>query len=285
MKEYVRLLRPKHYIKNILIPLPLVFSGRLLEPALLRMAVLGVLAFCLLASIIYIINDIHDVAQDRQHPTKCHRPIASGAVSVRQAYITALILLAALIVLGLYSHFPPIGWGCLALYLAINIGYSRGLKNIPILDVVLLISGFLLRVLFGSVITGIEISGWFYLTVTSAFFYMGLGKRRNELLRQSDTSRKVLQYYNEAFLSRNMQMCLGLAIVFYSLWSVDASTHPDTGVRMMWTVPLIICICLKYSLTIEGDSDGDPVEVICKDKVLLAMIALCGLVILGLLYL
>lgn len=285
MKEYIKLLRPKHYIKNILIPLPLVFSGRLLEPALLKMAILGILAFCLLASIVYIINDIHDAPQDRLHPTKCHRPIASGAVSVRQAYITALILLAVLCVIGLYSHFPPMGWGCLALYLVINIGYSRGLKNVPILDVVLLISGFLLRVLFGSVITGIEISSWFYLTVTSAFFYMGLGKRRNELLRQSDTSRKVLQYYNEAFLSRNMQMCLGLAIVFYSLWSVDASNHPDTGVRMMWTVPLIICICLKYSLTIEGDSDGDPVEVICKDKVLLAMIALCGLVILGLLYL
>lgn len=282
MKDHIRLLRPKHYLKNVLVLLPLFFSGRFFERALLGAAAAGFAAFCLLSSFIYIINDVRDVESDRRHPTKCRRPIASGAVSVHAALTLAAALAAAVTVIGVLARFPAGGWGCMAVYLLVNLGYSFGLKNVPILDIALLVSGFLLRVLFGAAVTGIGISSWLYLTVVSASFYLALGKRRGELRRQSDTSRKVLRYYNNAFLDKNMNICLTLAIVFYSLWSADAM---NAGTHLIWTVPLVICLCLKYSLTVEGDSDGDPVEVIFQDKVLLVLIAVFAAVTAALLYL
>ena len=280
MKDYIRLLRPKHYLKNVLVLLPLFFSGRFFEHEMFCSGLAGFAAFCFLSSLVYIINDIRDIDSDRQHPTKCLRPLASGAVSIPAALIMAAILAAAILVIGIGIRFPLSGWLCMIIYLAVNIGYSFGLKNVPILDVALLVSGFLLRVLFGSAITGVVISNWLYLTVVSISFYLALSKRRGELRRQRNTTRKVLKYYNDDFLNKNMNMCLTLAIVFYSLWSADSA-----NTYMIWTVPLVICLCLKYFLTIDGNSDGDPVEIIFRDKTLLRLIAAFALIIGALIYL
>ncbi len=279
MRDLIRLLRPKHCVKNILVLLPLVFSGRLLEPFLLGRTACAFVAFCALASLVYIVNDIRDVERDRQHPTKCRRPIASGAVSVKQAQGVAVALAAVLLGLALWCRFSWESWLCLGTYFVLNLGYSLGLKNVPILDIAILVSGFLLRVLLGSAVTGIAASGWLYLTVTSLSFYMGLSKRRGELRTSGGTGRQVLQYYNPEFLTQNMQMCLTLAVVFYSLWSVDR------GEGLMWTVPLVMCICLRYSMVVEGDSDGDPVEVVFRDKVLMLLAVVFAAVTLTLLYL
>ena len=279
MKAYLQLLRPKHCIKNLLVVLPLVFSGRLLDPFLLWKTVCAVLAFCVLASLVYIINDIRDVERDRQHPTKCRRPIASGAVPVSCAVAEEVILFGILIVLSQLGQFPLKSWLCMGTYFVLNLGYSFGWKNVPILDIAILVSGFLLRMLLGTSVTGIAISGWLYLTVTSVSFYMGLGKRRGELRTVSKSARKVLQYYSDSFLTQNMQMCLTLTVVFYSLWSMDR------GENLMWTVPLVICICLKYGLTVDGNSDGDPVEIIYQDKALMALGVVFAVITLALLYL
>ena len=154
------------------------------------------------------------------------------------------------------------------------------------MDIAILVSGFLLRVLYGSEIMGIEISNWLYLTVISMSFYLGLGKRRNELVKSTEgTTRKVLQFYNHSFLDKNMYMCLALTITFYSLWSVDPLTISRIGnSNLFWTVPLVILICMKYSLTIEGNSDGDPVEVVFRDKTLLALILFFGVITMGIIY-
>lgn len=279
MTAYIRLLRPKHCIKNILVVLPLVFSGRLLERPLQGQTAAAFVAFCMVASLVYIINDIRDAERDRQHPTKCRRPIASGAVSPSHAAVEAGVLALLLGVMGVWIGFSWESWLCLLAYLVLNLGYSLGLKNVPILDIAILVSGFLLRVLFGSAVTGIATSGWLYLTVTSVAFYMGLSKRRGELRTSSSSTRRVLRYYNDAFLSQNMQMCLTLAVVFYSLWSVDRGGH------LMWTVPLVMCICLRYSMVVEGNSDGDPVEVVFQDKVLFVLACVFGVITLALLYL
>ena len=281
MKNYIRLLRPKHYVKNVLVLLPLFFSGRFFERTALCAGLWGFAAFCLLSSLVYIINDLRDAPADRLHPTKCRRPIACGAVSVPAALALAAGLAALVMAVGIFARFPALGWIELTVYLLVNLAYSFGLKNIPVLDVALLVSGFLLRVLFGASVTGIVISNWLYLTVVAVSFYLALGKRRGELRRRSDGTRRVLRYYNDEFLSRNMSICLTLAIVFYSLWAADTA-NADT--HLIWTVPLVLCLCLKYSLTVEGDSDGDPVEVIYQDKVLLALIALFAVVTLALLY-
>lgn len=280
MKNWIRLLRPKHYLKNVLVLLPLVFSGRLGEGAVLRAALGAFAAFCLLSSAVYILNDLRDAPADRENPAKCMRPIASGAVSVAGAAVLCVLLLCAVVALGLAFHFPLGGWVTLAAYLVVNVGYSLGLKNIPLLDVALLVSGFLLRMLCGALVTGIEISGWLYLTVIAISFYLSLGKRRGELRSRGESSRAVLKYYNEAFLDKNMHTCLTLAIVFYSLWSVN-SGHA----HMVWTVPLVILLCMKYSMTVEGSSDGDPIEVIYQDKVLMLLAAVFAGLTLGLIYL
>ena len=280
MKNWIRLLRPKHYLKNVLVLLPLVFSGRLGEGAVLRAGLGAFAAFCLLSSAVYILNDLRDAPADRENPAKRMRPIASGAVPVTGAAVLCVLLLCAVVVLGLAFRFPLGGWVTLAAYLAVNVGYSLGLKNVPLLDVALLVSGFLLRMLCGALVTGIEISGWLYLTVIAISFYLSLGKRRGELRSRGESGRAVLKYYNEAFLDKNMHTCLTLAIVFYSLWSVNSGHE-----HMVWTVPLVILLCMKYSMTVEGNSDGDPIEVIYQDKVLMILAAVFAGLTLGLIYL
>lgn len=286
MKNYVKLMRVHHYMKNGLIFLPLIFSGSLLNIDLLWKSILGLIAFSLIASVVYIINDIQDVELDRMHLTKCKRPLAANLISLTHAKILAVCLVLVAVVINTYAASNGLlAWASLILYLILNIAYSNGLKNYPIIDIAILASGFVIRVLYGSGITDIEISNWLYLTVISMSFYLGLGKRRNELLKQKNVSRKVLKYYNHNFLDKNMYICLALTITFYALWTVDPVTisRLSNGL-LVWTVPIVILICMKYSLNIEGDSDGDPVEVIIKDKILMAMVALFGLITLGIIY-
>lgn len=283
MKKYLYLMRVHHYIKNILIFMPLIFSGGLFEWNSFVRTLLGTASFSLVTSAVYIINDIRDVEKDRLHPTKKNRPIASGAVAPAQAWLLMAVSLAAGIGLLALSGASAAGYALLLLYLVINIAYSMGLKDVPLLDIAILASGFLLRVLFGAVLTGTEVSEWLYLTVLSAAFYLGLGKRRNELQkrREGDT-RKVLRYYTRDFLDKNMYMCLALLNTFYALWCKDITN--EGRAYAVWTVPIVILICMKYNLTVEGNSEGDPVEVLLHDKALLALCIVYGIVIMGMLY-
>ena len=153
-----------------------------------------------------------------------------------------------------------------------------GLKNIPIIDIAILASGFVIRVFYGGFISGLAISNWLYLVVTTGSMYMGLGKRRNELNRTTE-SRKVLKYYSVNFLDRNMYVCVALTDVFYALWTLELANNV-----IRWTVPIFIVILMRYSLDIEGNSDGDPVEVILKDKTLIAMTILYALLFFSMLY-
>lgn len=294
MKKYLRLMRVHHYVKNILIFLPLIFSGQLFNVKLLVPSVCGFFAFSLISSGIYTLNDIKDVESDRRHPTKCKRPIASGAVSVKSAWVLAVSLVVAAIGINIFicayffDSFKYKSLIFILIYLALNIAYSLGFKNIPILDIAILVSGFLLRVLYGSAITDIQISQWLYLTVIAISFYLGLGKRRNELKRHSseeNETRKVLKFYNQGFLDKNMYMCLALTIAFYSLWAIDSLTVERIGSSyLVWTVPIVILICMKYSLNVEGDSDGDPVEIVFHDKALIIMCVLYALITFAMIY-
>lgn len=275
MKHYIKLMRVHHYIKNLLVFAALACSGQFFNFEKLLSAVLGFVAFCMVSSVVYIINDIRDKEKDQKHPTKCNRPIAAGKVSVKSAWILAAILLIAAAVCN-YFAFSVSSSLLLLLYLGLNLAYSLGLKNIPIVDIAILVSGFLIRILYGAIVTDIAISNWLYLTVIAIAFYFALGKRRNELkqLGGSET-RTVLKSYPLNFLDKSMSMCLTLANVFYALWSMDEKTTSFYNNNyLIFTVPVVLLITLKYSLSIEGDSDGDPVEVLLHDKILLL---LCGL--------
>lgn len=294
MKKYLKLMRIKHYLKNILIFLPLIFGQALLDSNKLLMCVIGFISFCLMSSCVYIINDLKDVEKDKKHPIKCKRPIASGEISKRSSKILAVLLFAISIVLNILIYFlsnniKTVIFSVLLelLYFIINICYSFGLKNYPIIDVVILVFGFVDRILYGSVLTDIAISKWLYLTVISGSFYMGFGKRRNEIIKQGDTSRDVLKRYPKEFLDKFMYVCVTLTIVFYSLWCVDENTISRIGNGYVSaTIPIIMVILMKYSLDIENDNSyGDPVDVVFHDKILIALIGVLALAILGILYL
>lgn len=282
--SYIKLMRPHHYIKNILIFLPLVFSKNIGNMNLLVITIIGAIAFSLMSSIVYILNDIMDVEADRKHEKKKHRPIASGAVPIKGAVILGIVLFIISILLNWYLKSSIIALCVFYGYLLMNILYSVKLKHIAIVDIVILAFGFMLRVIYGATITGIAISDWLYITILAFSFYMGLGKRRNEYKKMGKDGREVLKYYNETFLTSNLYMCMGLGIVFYSLWCMDIGKVANGVINIIWTVPLVIIICMKYSLDIEGDSLGDPVDVILQDKLLVALGAIYGIIMFIALY-
>ncbi len=283
--NYIKLMRVKHYLKNFLIFLPLLFSGNLVKGDYLWVCFMGFIAFSLTCSIVYIINDINDREKDRLHEKKKNRPIASGKVSVGEAMGLILILVIGVVLCITCISIKLYSLILLLIYLFINIGYSFGLKNVCLVDIVILVSGFVIRVLFGGAIIGVEISNWLNLTVMAMAFYLALGKRRNEIIKSKKNTREVLKYYNREFLDKNMYMCLALGIVFYSLWTVDFEVMHRINNNLVWTVPLVIIICMRYSMIVEGNSDGDPVEVVLHDKMLLVLIPIYGLLLMGLLYL
>lgn len=286
MKPYIKLMRVHHYIKNFLVFAALACSGQFFRPEKLLAGVLGFAAFCMISSVVYIINDIQDVEKDRAHPTKCKRPIAAGTVSVRNACILAVVLVIGAAICNCLV-FRWESTALLALYLVLNLAYSFGLKNVPIVDITILVAGFLIRILYGALATDIVISNWLYLTVIAISFFFALGKRRNELKQLgSGQTRKVLEKYPVAFLDKSMSMCLTLANVFYALWSMDNNTVALYGSNaLVFTVPIVLLITMKYSLNVEGDSDGDPVEVLLHDKVLLALCVIYLAAMFAILYL
>lgn len=279
MMKYIRLLRVKHYIKNFLVMVPVFFSHEMFENGKLKYAIIGVLSFCFMSSAVYINNDLRDVSKDRNHPTKCHRPIASGEVTPR----VAKILLGVCVICSFAADcfIPCASSGVfLLIYLLVNVIYSMGIKDYPIIDIAVLSSGYVIRVLYGGVVTGVEVSNWLFLVVVTCALYLGLGKRRNEFyLGTKPETRIVLRYYSKEYLDKFMYVCTSLIIVFYALWTMESS---DAG--MKWTTPYLITILMKYGLSIDSESDGDPVEVLFHDKILLILVFIYILIIIAILY-
>lgn len=282
LKSYLKLMRVHHYMKNLLVFATLACSGQIFNWDKLFVCGIGFLAFCFLSSVIYIFNDIRDKEKDKAHPVKCTRPIASGKVSPKSAMVLAVVLLVLSAALNVVV-FDVRSSLVLLLYFVLNLLYSFGLKNLPLLDISILVSGFLIRILYGAFITEITVSNWLYLTVIAVSFYFALGKRRNELKKggSDGKTRAVLKFYPENFLDRNMYMCQALTNVFYALWCMDAKTVSFYNNKyLIFTVPIVLLITMKYSMNIEGDSTGDPVDVLLHDKVLLG----CAVIYLAIMF-
>lgn len=272
--KYLKLLRLKHSIKNILIFLPLFFCGKMLSTALFSRAILAAMAFTCACSFVYILNDLRDIEKDRKHPVKCKRPLASGAIPVKTGKQIGVIMLAGAYVILFAAKMPLDTYMWLTVYTILNVLYSIKLKNVALVDIAILTSGFVIRIIYGSVVTGIAISDWMYLTIFSASLYMALGKRRNELrTTEGGQTRAVLKKYNYAFLDKCMYVALTMALVFYSLWVISEYS----GTLMILSVPIVIFICLLYSLIVEGDSQGDPVEVILSNPALVLLAVVWGI--------
>ncbi len=268
----------KHYIKNLLVFFPMFFGGVFFDVLLWEKAIAGFMVFCAAASAVYIVNDIMDAKNDRLHPTKKMRPIASGEISVGRAWLVFGVCIAIAIFLSILMRTPFIASILLAVYVIINLAYSRGLKNIPILDVTILASGYVIRVYYGGLITDIVVSEWLFLVITAGALYMGLGKRMGEL-RSGSESREVLKKYTEDFLKSAMTLMMALTIVFYALWARELNNR-----KMLFSVPVFIVIMLRYAMVSEKRSDGDPVEVILGDVPLMALLTVYGIFVTGMLY-
>lgn len=279
MPPVLKLLRLPHWIKNGLVFLPLVFGGSLTNGALFLTTLAGMLCFCFLASAVYVMNDLADRESDRRHEVKRFRPLAAKTVSEKTAK-ALFALMSALTAGGMALLQNGSAALLLAAYFLCNLAYSRGAKKIPILDIVLLVSGFIVRLFYGAALIDEEVSPWLYMTVMTMACYLALGKRRNDLLAGENNG--VLKFYTPVFLDKYMTVCQTLTIAFYALWTMSPSVLHSGAV--IWTVPLVIVICMKYGLCVETQKYADPVDVLLSDKVLCGLVALYGAVMLGLLY-
>jgi len=283
----LKTMRLRQWTKNGFVFFALVFDQQLFarEPFLRTLE--GFFLFCLISSAVYILNDIADVEADRKHPEKKHRPLASGKLPVRAALIAAIILAALAISLG-YLLSPMFAL-ILALYLSINLLYSRWLKHVPILDVLIISSGFVLRVAAGVTLITVErFSPWLYMITILFSLYIGLGKRRAEmnlLAHGAGAHRKVLDGYTIPLLDQYITIVSGMTIVAYSLYTFSAPNLPENH-SMMLTIPFVVYGIFRYLQLIQtGHAAGAPDEVALKDRPLQATVLLWVLAVIGVFYL
>ena len=278
LNKYILLFRIKHYIKNTIIYAPLFFSGHLFELQKLSMLLPAFFAFCFMASAIYIFNDICDLEDDQNHPTRKKRPLAEGTIKTKQAFLAMAFCFLMSIMISFYLG-NKVAFCILFLYFFLNILYSKVLKKVPIIDIVTLASFFMLRLFYGGLISDIVISQWLYLVVMSGSFYLVLGKRRNELMLHSSVSRDVLKHYSVSFLTHNMYVSSALTVVFYALWTIHVRIP-----GIIWTTPLLVVLLMYYSYVLEGNSEGDPVDVVFQERGIFIIVLVFTLSMFFLLY-
>ena len=273
---YVKEMRPKNWLKNIFVFLPVVFALELRNTEKLIASAIAFAAFCLVSSAVYIFNDICDMDKDSANQMKRMRPIAGGDIKIRNAILFLLFLSAIGLAVGFFADWLT----CilLVIYLIVNALYTTSLKHKPVIDCFCIAAGFVLRVYAGGAASGEPVSDWLFLTVVAMSLFMAFGKRQGEMLEDS-SAREVLQWYDIGFLKGMVFIFAGLAAVFYSLWAMER------GCNMIYTVPIIIFIMSKYLLVIQGGkSQGDPTTVMFENKSLLAACFIYGLITVALLY-
>jgi 4-hydroxybenzoate polyprenyltransferase len=288
LKALIKTMRLRQWTKNGFIFFGLIFDRQLflVEPFLRTVA--GFFLFCLISSAVYLLNDIADVEADRNHPEKKFRPIASGKLPVRLASAAALLLIFISIPLGYLLS--PLFALILATYLIVNLLYSRWLKHVSILDVLIISSGFVLRVAAGVVlIYPVErFSPWLYMITVLFSLYIGLGKRRSEmnlLAQGASAHRKVFEGYTIPLLDQYITIVSGMTIVAYSLYTFSAPNLPENH-SMMLTIPFVVYGIFRYLQLIQfGHAAGSPDEVALKDRPLQIAVLLWGLTVIAIFYL
>ncbi len=287
LKHLLKAMRPRQWVKNGFVFFALIFDKQLFQAEPFLRTLEGFFLFCLISSSVYLFNDLVDIEADRQHPEKKHRPLASGKLSVRAAVVAAVTLAALALSLGywLASGFAIL----LGIYFVINLLYSRWLKHIPILDVLIISAGFVLRVAGGVTLITVErFSPWLYMITVLFSLYLGLGKRRAEmsLLAQGAAShRKVLDGYTLPLLDQYITIVSGTTIVAYSLYTFSAPNLPQNH-SMMLTIPFVVYGIFRYLQLIHtGSTAGSPEEVALTDRPLQITVLLWGLAVIVIFYL
>jgi 4-hydroxybenzoate polyprenyltransferase len=262
IRSLIRLLRPAQWVKNVFVFAGLLFNQSLDDAVMVTSVVLAFLGFCLVASAIYVLNDIADRAEDRAHATKRLRPIASGSISVRDASFAAAVLLVSGLSIG-YAASNGV-FLILVIYLALNVAYSLGLKRVVILDVFIIAAGFLLRILAGTVGVSMEPSEWLFLCSLCLTLFLGFGKRRAELLGRANGlhkdqgGRSVLSEYSPIILDSMMSSVAACTFVTYGLFTMSDHTAQEHGTTaLVYTLPFVMYAMFRYMYMLHGCGKGD----------------------------
>ena len=262
-------MRPKQWVKNVLVATAPLAAGRLFETPVLTGVGLAFVAFCLVSAAVYLINDVRDVAEDRLHPRKRFRPIAAGELKPQTALLLAALSGLAGLALG-FAVTVPLGI-TLLVYLAVQLLYSAFLKHMPVVDLAVVASGFLLRAIAGGVATGIPLSQWFLLVAAFGSFFMVAGKRYSEMkaIGGDAGTRRSLTRYSESYLRFAWMLAAVMVLISYSLWAFE--NRGDGALGLPWTAISIAPFTLgllQYALEVDAGNAGEPEDVVLHDHVL-----------------
>ncbi len=273
----VKTARPHHWVKNLIVFAALIFAKKFTDPESVALAIKGFLAFCLASSAIYYLNDITDCKKDQLHPTKKNRPIASGRLSFKTAwFLTALLLIAGFV---LSYSLGPLFLFYFILYIFINFGYNLGLKNVVIIDVMILAIGFVLRAAAGAEAIMVPISSWLLVCAILLALFLGLAKRRHELIilgNDAISHRQSLAHYSPYFLDQMMSVVTASTVVAYTFYTLSPEVKDKLGTgNMVFTVPFVLYGIFRYLYLIhQKDEGGSPTKLLVTDIPLLACVGL-----------
>ncbi len=284
---YLKLIRIKHWVKNLFLFIPLFFSGDILNLTYFTALVQGFFAFGLVASCVYILNDYRDIDADRKHPEKCKRPLASGEVSKNSALVLLALFLLAGFSLAIFTS-PKYAF-ILGIYFVMNVGYSFGLKHISILDICIVATGFVLRVKGGGVISDTPLTHWMTLMVFLLALFIAIAKRRDDLVIKQALGvdmRKASKKYNIEYLNLSLTMISGIVIVSYIMYTIS----PDTvgrinNYRLYYTSIFVIAGILRYlQIAIVENNTGSPTELLYRDRFIQIVLLLWLIIFFFLIY-
>lgn len=268
MMTVIKLMRIHQSIKNLFVFMPLFFAGLFLDTHLLHLALLAFLAFTLIASSVYIFNDLQDIDEDKLHPKKKKRPLAAGLITKQQAVFIMLALM--LLGIGLMYFTSLLALKILLAYLFMNIAYSLSLKKIAIIDVCIIAIGFVLRLFVGSAVTDVPLSMWIVVMTFLLALFIALAKRRDDVLIFQETGKQMRQAingYNLKFLDAALVMIAAVTIVAYLLYTVspEITTRLDTNYLYISTIFVILGIFRYLQIIFVENNSGSPVQLILSD--------------------
>lgn len=263
----LRLMRPHQWLKNVFVFAGLMFSHTWHRSPLVEQVLWAFLAFCAASSLVYILNDWRDRAADAQHPTKRLRPLASGAVSPQAALGLAAVLALLAVVLAWGQTVLLLLLGC---YVALNLAYSWKLKHVPVVDVSIIASGFMLRLLAGTVAVGIPPSRWLLLTGLFIALFLGFSKRKAETFHAPDQQRAVLEHYPPALLDTFMAATMTATVITYGLYATSIEALQQHGGRLIYTVPLVVFGLLRYTYQVHRGRGEDVSRDLLRDPWIVA---------------
>lgn len=278
MKNLFQLIRPKQWVKNVFVLLPMFFGGSLLVGQNILAATITFLSFSFAASSIYCFNDLIDVEADRRHPVKCKRPVASGAVSIQQAYVLmgVMILMSMLVLLLMPCQMLQVG-AIILFYWLLNLAYCARLKEYAIVDVCIVAFGFVLRLLAGGMATETPLSRWIVLMTFLLTLFLSFAKRRDDVVRMNQTGeapRKNTSRYNLTFINQVITFTASVTLVCYIMYTVSPEVIARFGTDQLYLTSVFVLLgLLRYiQLTVVDEQSEDPTKLLLRDRMMQAIV-------------